>query len=136
MKAAFVIARRWRHKKRASIMISQRLLVGYASPVDKSFPSETVKTNSATTTLLGESFLADNGNYFRVQNNNRRESSSTACTTKKDNLSSSSFGGIFAVVDHSKAYDMAMKGRHGQQLALARLEGIGKDDLPFDPFLE
>ncbi|OEU10558.1 hypothetical protein FRACYDRAFT_193953 [Fragilariopsis cylindrus CCMP1102] len=29
-----------------------------------------------------------------------------------------------------------MEGRHGQQLALARLEGIGKDNLPFDPFLE
>eukprot|EP00536_Pseudo-nitzschia_multiseries_P001481 jgi/Psemu1/234654/estExt_Genewise1.C_190063 len=29
-----------------------------------------------------------------------------------------------------------MLGRHGQQLALARLEGIGKDDLPFDPFEE
>lgn len=30
---------------------------------------------------------------------------------------------------------MAMQGRHGQQLALARLEGVGKDDPPFDPFL-
>jgi ribosomal protein L21 len=42
----------------------------------------------------------------------------------------------FAVVDHSKAYEKSIQGRHGQQLALARLEGIGKDDLPFDPFEE
>ena len=42
----------------------------------------------------------------------------------------------FAIVDHSKAYEHSMEGRHGQQLALARLEGIGKDDLPFDPFEE
>mmetsp|Transcript_21357 Transcript_21357/g.43945 ORF Transcript_21357/g.43945 Transcript_21357/m.43945 type:complete len:333 (-) Transcript_21357:114-1112(-) len=42
----------------------------------------------------------------------------------------------FAAVDHSKAYERAMEGRHGQQLSLARLEGIGKDDLPFDPFEE
>jgi large subunit ribosomal protein L21 len=42
----------------------------------------------------------------------------------------------FAVVDHSKAYENSMRGRHGQQLSLARLEGIGKDDLPFDPFEE
>jgi large subunit ribosomal protein L21 len=27
-----------------------------------------------------------------------------------------------------------MQGRHGQQLALARLEGLGRDDPPFDPF--
>lgn len=42
----------------------------------------------------------------------------------------------FAVVDHSEAYEQAMQGRHGQQLALARLEGLGKDDPPFDPFLD
>jgi hypothetical protein len=41
----------------------------------------------------------------------------------------------FVVVDHAQAYEMAMQGRHGQQLALARLEGVGKDDPPFDPFL-
>jgi len=29
-----------------------------------------------------------------------------------------------------------MQGRHGDQLALARLEGDGKDDPPFDPFTE
>jgi large subunit ribosomal protein L21 len=29
-----------------------------------------------------------------------------------------------------------MQGSHGQQLALARLEGAGKDDAPFNPFLE
>jgi len=42
----------------------------------------------------------------------------------------------YAAIDHSEAYEMAMRGRHGQQLALARLEGVGKDDPPFDPFLE
>ena len=42
----------------------------------------------------------------------------------------------FAAVDHSRAYELSMEGRHGQQLALAKLEGEGKDDPPFDPFLE
>lgn len=40
----------------------------------------------------------------------------------------------FAVIDHSAAYENAMKGPHGKQLALAQLEGIGKDDPVFDPF--
>jgi large subunit ribosomal protein L21 len=42
----------------------------------------------------------------------------------------------YAVIDHSEAYETAMNGRHGKQLALAKLEGIGKDNPPFDPFLE
>lgn len=73
---------------------------------------------------------------------NRREFlPTTTISTKNDDtsLSSSSTGGnggIFAAVDHSMAYKLAMEGRHGQQLALARLEGVGKDDPPFDPFLE
>jgi large subunit ribosomal protein L21 len=29
-----------------------------------------------------------------------------------------------------------MKGRHGDQLSLAQIEGLGKDDPPFDPFIE
>jgi large subunit ribosomal protein L21 len=42
----------------------------------------------------------------------------------------------YAVINHSEAYEQAMQGLHGKQLALARLEGVGKDDPPFDPFLE
>jgi large subunit ribosomal protein L21 len=42
----------------------------------------------------------------------------------------------FVVVDHSDAYDQSMRGRHGRQLALALLEGAGKDDPPFDPFVD
>lgn len=42
----------------------------------------------------------------------------------------------FAVVDHEAAYEKAMNGLHGQQLKLAQQEGIGKDDLPYDPFIE
>jgi len=42
----------------------------------------------------------------------------------------------YAVVDHSEAYESAMNGRHGDQLSLAQLEGVGKDDPPFDPFIE
>jgi large subunit ribosomal protein L21 len=42
----------------------------------------------------------------------------------------------YAVVDHSGAYERAMKGRHGDQLSLAQIEGLGKDDPPFDPFIE
>jgi large subunit ribosomal protein L21 len=43
---------------------------------------------------------------------------------------------IFAAVDHSVAYETAMKGQHGMQLELAALEGVGKDDADFDPFIE
>jgi large subunit ribosomal protein L21 len=39
-------------------------------------------------------------------------------------------------VDHSEAYEAAMQGRHGRQLALAQLDGVGKDDPPYDPFRE
>ena len=42
----------------------------------------------------------------------------------------------YAVVDHSHAYEEAMQGMHGKQLQLAALDGLGKDDDPFDPFLE
>mmetsp|Transcript_12613 Transcript_12613/g.21029 ORF Transcript_12613/g.21029 Transcript_12613/m.21029 type:complete len:319 (-) Transcript_12613:30-986(-) len=42
----------------------------------------------------------------------------------------------FAVVDHSAAYEEAMKGRHGGQLDLAELDAFGKDDPLFDPFVE
>lgn len=42
----------------------------------------------------------------------------------------------FAVVDHSHAYEEAMRGMHGKQLQLAALDGMGKDEEPFDPFLE
>jgi large subunit ribosomal protein L21 len=42
----------------------------------------------------------------------------------------------FAVVDHSDAYEASLQGPHGHQLALARLEGLRKDDPAFDPFLE
>lgn len=45
-------------------------------------------------------------------------------------------GSGFAAVDHSEAYELSMKGLHGKQLALAALEGEGKDDAPFDPFIE
>lgn len=41
----------------------------------------------------------------------------------------------YAVVDHSEAFEESMRGLHGKQLELAQLEGIGKDDPPFDPFL-
>lgn len=40
----------------------------------------------------------------------------------------------FAAVDHSQAYEEAMKGVHGKQLDLAKMEGYGKDDPLFDPF--
>lgn len=42
----------------------------------------------------------------------------------------------YAAVDHSQAYEKAMQGGHGQQLALAALEGFGKDEPDFDPFIE
>mmetsp|Transcript_33209 Transcript_33209/g.50088 ORF Transcript_33209/g.50088 Transcript_33209/m.50088 type:complete len:306 (+) Transcript_33209:165-1082(+) len=42
----------------------------------------------------------------------------------------------FAAIDHSKEYEEAMEGRHGKQLKLAKLDGLGKDDPLFDPFPE
>jgi ribosomal protein L21 len=42
----------------------------------------------------------------------------------------------FAVVRHDHEYDNAMQGLHGQQLALAKREGEGKDEPDFDPFIE
>lgn len=42
----------------------------------------------------------------------------------------------YAVVDHSQAYEESMRGMHGKQLQLAQLEGFGKDNAAFDPFLE
>jgi large subunit ribosomal protein L21 len=45
-------------------------------------------------------------------------------------------GSGFAAVDHSYAYESSMQGLHGQQLANAALEGEGKDDPDFDPFIE
>ncbi|CAJ1934136.1 unnamed protein product [Cylindrotheca closterium] len=52
------------------------------------------------------------------------------------NESTSDRSSSYAVIDHSEAYETAMQGKHGDQLALARLEGQGKDDPPFDPFAE
>jgi len=141
-KALSIISRRWRHTNNNAVVrmggvIRQRLFMGNATLGGEILPSEDLKTNSAATALDGL-FLADKNNYSRYDNNNRRGFSST--TTNEDapssSSSSSNSGGTYAVVDHSEAYKMAMEGRHGQQLALARLEGIGKDDLPFDPFLE
>jgi len=42
----------------------------------------------------------------------------------------------FAVVEHGDAYKKSLNGLHGQQIALAQLEGEGKDDPDYDPFLE
>lgn len=67
-----------------------------------------------------------------ASDDNSRRNFSSSPTDDETSASVSSF----AVIDHSKAYESSMQGRHGQQLALARLEGLGKDDLPFDPFAE
>ena len=40
----------------------------------------------------------------------------------------------FAIVDHSEAYVASMRGPHGKQLELAQLDGMGRDDPPFNPF--
>jgi large subunit ribosomal protein L21 len=63
-------------------------------------------------------------------------SSSSGTAAALSRYSTSTLHPRFAVIDHSEAYETAMQGRHGQQLALARLEGLGRDELPFDPFLE
>lgn len=65
----------------------------------------------------------------------RLTTSSMPLTTRRT-FSSTPPRASFVVVDHSEAYESAMQGPHGKQLALARLEGAGKDDLVFDPFSE
>lgn len=42
----------------------------------------------------------------------------------------------YAAVDHSEAFENAMRGLHGKQLELAVVEGYGKDEPDFDPFIE
>lgn len=51
-------------------------------------------------------------------------------------FSSTAPAASYVAVDHSEAYENAMQGPHGRQLALARLEGAGKDALAFDPFAD
>lgn len=109
--AASVVARRWRHSTttaaRVGGVIRQRLFVNTAP------------------------FASDGNNLLCYNYDNSRKNFSSSSADGE-----TSFVSAFAVVDHSKAYENSMQGRHGQQLALARLEGIGKDDLPFDPFEE
>lgn len=64
----------------------------------------------------------------------------SATAANSSNTSTRSFStpatSKFAVVDHSEAYEESIRGPHGKQLELAKLEGLGKDDPPFNPFLE
>lgn len=103
-----IAGRRWR--SRVGGLVRQRLGMGFAS------------SSSDRISLL--CYINDNQSL-------RNFSSSSTTKSEEERLISS-----FAVLDHSKAYEASMQGRHGQQLALARLEGVGKDDLPFDPFEE
>lgn len=57
-------------------------------------------------------------------------------TSTLRSVSSSIPRSAYVAVDHSDAYESSMQGPHGKQLALAKLEGLGKDDPPFDPFTE
>jgi len=51
-----------------------------------------------------------------------------------DNSSETANPSRYAVVDHSEAYEREISGRHGAQLELAQIAGIGRDDPDFDPF--
>jgi large subunit ribosomal protein L21 len=51
-------------------------------------------------------------------------------------VSTRSFSSAFAAVDHAREFREAMRSGHGKQLALAELEGVGKDDPAYDPFRE
>jgi large subunit ribosomal protein L21 len=64
----------------------------------------------------------------------RLSTTATPLMTRRAFSSAPPKGGAYVAIDHSEAYEGAMQGPHGKQLALARLEGAGKDDLPFDPF--
>lgn len=62
--------------------------------------------------------------------------SSVVSLRTTNQFSSLSHRSKFAVVDHGKAYEEELKGRHGKQLELAKLDGMGRDDPPFNPFLD
>jgi large subunit ribosomal protein L21 len=75
----------------------------------------------------------------RLASRTIQDKSSRPCLSlirARDFSSNDTPDGKYAVINHSEAYEQAMQGLHGKQLALARLEGVGKDDPPFDPFLE
>ena len=55
-------------------------------------------------------------------------------TTAEDDRDTEEIRPRYAAVDHGKAYEEALASMHGKQLELARMEGFGKDDPPFDPF--
>ena len=95
--------------------------------------------NTTTTARIGEVvrrrlFMGITASGDNLPWCNRNASRNCFSSSATDETSSSVSD--YAVVDHSKAYERSMQGRHGQQLALAVLEGVGKDDLPFDPFEE
>ena len=75
-------------------------------------------------------------NPISKQANVGRPIQNTGSKMRQFSTESSNITSRYAVIDHSEAYEAAMQGQHGEQLALARQEGAGKDDLPFDPFLE
>ncbi len=97
---------------------------------------KTLKPNAIPPLCLGGIFFPDNKATGFYHFSRRELSSTTKEAAEASPSSSSNRVGTYAVVDHSEAYEMAMEGRHGQTLSLALLEGIGKDDLPFDPFSE
>mmetsp|Transcript_29357 Transcript_29357/g.62954 ORF Transcript_29357/g.62954 Transcript_29357/m.62954 type:complete len:366 (+) Transcript_29357:77-1174(+) len=121
-----IAARRWRPatSRTSSGVVRQRLFMGFAPTTTTATPD--IEYNDR---LLYR-------NIVRGNNRHQRRFLSTTTTSTSEEGAETSSPSSFAVVDHSKAYEKSMQGRHGQQLALARLEGIGKDDLPFDPFEE
>eukprot|EP00934_Nitzschia_sp_Nitz4_P006700 Nitzschia sp. Nitz4//scaffold207_size38617//34085//38510//NITZ4_007683-RA/size38617-augustus-gene-0.13-mRNA-1//-1//CDS//3329541629//6690//frame0 len=77
----------------------------------------------------GDSILVDTVDGKIVVSKNGEVSQATESNEAKP-------ASMYVAVDHAEAYEFAMRGPHGKQLELAKQEGEGKDDLPFDPFIE
>jgi len=116
-------------------IVRRRLFIGVPS-LNEAIGRKTFKPNAIPPLCLGGIFFPDNKAIGFYHFSRRELSSTTKEAAEASPSSSSNRVGTYAVVDHSEAYEMAMEGRHGQTLSLALLEGIGKDDLPFDPFSE
>uniref|UniRef100_A0A7S2YRC8 Large ribosomal subunit protein bL21m n=1 Tax=Entomoneis paludosa TaxID=265537 RepID=A0A7S2YRC8_9STRA len=120
------------HARSASLASSSPLSVGEPSILTQS----TVKSPATTCTLTSRTWGSNRS--LLLQSPQLRSLSSTTDGDDENDLSAQEdkSPSPFAVIYHGDAYEKAMEGLHGQQLKKALLEGKGKDDEPFDPFLE
>lgn len=108
-----------------------RLLLDTPSP-SRAFHSNTQGAGTRLSTIFYSRPKVSNSSFII-----RCQPFSTTTMTLKNNENQEDLprpSVRFAAVDHSTAYEAALAGLHGKQLELAKMEGYGKDDPPFDPF--